>query len=145
MLYFIEQQNNRISLSEYDSDIKTFAKLKNNGEVWQEFEEKLFWKWFKKKIAYNGIALSFIVMTDKECFQLDESLTLALKNVVTKETLKHIMMMKSRTQTLLTFPVIENLVIPKIQEPLTKETPKVGEEKSMKDFFITQTIQNKLG
>ena len=82
MLYLIKLLNQKISLSEYDSDTKSFLKITKNGEVWQEFNESSFWKWFKKKLDYENEKLSFVIISDIKNFTIDSTIELAKTNFI---------------------------------------------------------------
>jgi len=82
MLYFIKLRENKVSLLEYDSDMKKFVTKKKNGEEWQEYHEDHFWQWFKGKIE-DDEPLSLIVDADKGML-LDSSLNISNKNIFEK-------------------------------------------------------------
>jgi len=122
MLYFIKLRENKVSLLEYDYNMKKFVTKKNNGEEWQEFHEDYFWQWFKKKIAYDNEPLSFIIDTDVP-ISIDSSLRISEKNAF-EEYIEDIVPFLDTFDTLIKIPDFEiNFIEEKTENMPPKSNP----------------------
>ncbi len=66
-------------------DFATAEYLKNNGEKVWLFNEPDFWPWLERKIGYQGELLSFLVITERDTFDIPESFHLETNNGITEE------------------------------------------------------------
>ena len=138
MLYLIKLIENKISLSEYDSDTKIFEKIKKNGEIWQEFEEGEFWRWFQKKIDYEEEELSFAIVSDRETFAINPMIQLSKINFVkNRSDISQLLMSEIDANTQLYFiPHFENTT----QKKQIKITPKKQIKKeSLSEYYANRT------
>lgn len=62
--YLIIHQNSKIKIYEYDEN--QFRILKNNGESEQNFDNFIFWNWWKDKVNYQEEEVAFVVLTDED-------------------------------------------------------------------------------
>jgi len=69
MNFIINLKNNIIEIKNYNDDII----LKREGEETFLYDNS-FWEWFKGKIGYDNEELSFIIITDKKQFLIDEKI-----------------------------------------------------------------------
>jgi len=138
MLYLIELQKNKISLSEYDSDSKNFTKIKKNGEVWQEFVPREFWQWFQKKVEYDDEKLSFAIISDSETFVIDETIELSKINFVEdKQNIFQLLLNEiNQTQKLLFIPHFD-YITPKKQMKTTPKKP--IKKESLSEYYANKT------
>jgi hypothetical protein len=137
MLYLIKYVKNKIALLEYESDMKSFMPMKKNGEVWQEYEEEAFWQWFKKKIEYEGEALSFVIMSESEHFSISQTIQLSKRNFIQNRTDIYQLVLNeiaSRTQ-LSFFPPIKQTMA-KQRKSKKKSPPK---KESLSEYYAQKT------
>jgi hypothetical protein len=85
MLYLVKLLDNQISLSEYDSDEKTFIKIKKNGEIWQEYTSG-FLEWFIDKVKYENEEISFAIISNGKEFNIDGRIKLSKNNELEQDT-----------------------------------------------------------
>ena len=76
--YLIKYINDEISL--FENNNGNLEILKNRGESAVSFHHNNFWEWFKTKTVYKDKLLSFIVLTDKDQFIVDDIINIATTN-----------------------------------------------------------------
>ncbi len=76
--YFITYRDDKISL--YLCLDEKLQIRSVEGEDSQKFHPQKFWDWFKEKVQYDREALSFIILTDKNEFEIPKDIKIAEKN-----------------------------------------------------------------
>lgn len=73
LVFYIEDQ---ISVCEFKDG--RFIKYKNNGEDKWMFDYKQFWHWWKDRVEFaSDTKFSFVVLTDKEEFKIQDDIAIA--------------------------------------------------------------------
>ena len=83
-LYIIKFIKEFISVFDY----KRGFYIKFEGEQTFKFDDN-FWEWFKRKIEYDNEILCFVVVTDKENFEIDNSIKIATRNGFNPDLLQY--------------------------------------------------------
>lgn len=76
--YLIKYINDEISV--FENNDGSLEILKKYGEEVQAFCHDDFWKWFKTKIGYKKQSISFVILSDKDEFLIDDKITIAQEN-----------------------------------------------------------------
>jgi len=81
--------NNSYGIKVFDGMVQVFdlaqrEHIKNNGEQVWLYEKDGFWDFFRKKIAYDGESLSFLILTDQQDLPIPTSILLSQKNAITR-------------------------------------------------------------
>ena len=137
MIYIIKQIKSSISVAEYQDEL--LQPLKKDGEELWEYD-KNFWEWFKEKIAYNNEKLSFVVITDKDSFEIDSSLHLSSINQVAKkqDLIDEILLLKGSNKILFYPKLTKDIKQQKTQQPRKEHIQKI-KRGGLVDFFTEQT------
>lgn len=73
LVFYIEDQ---ISVCEFKDG--RFIKCKNNGEDKWTFDYKQFWHWWKDRVEFaSDTKFSFVVLTDKKEFKIQDDIAIA--------------------------------------------------------------------
>jgi len=120
-LYIIEYFNDYVTTKNYKKNII----LKKEGEEKFKFDNE-YWQWFKDKIDYDDEILCFVIVTDKEEFQIDKTIKIGNKNNF------NIDLSKYKNSNFFVFP--------KIETPKKKTNP----IKTKKHSELAQFMINKL-
>jgi hypothetical protein len=133
--FLIWHAEDKISIHECVDN--TLVALKNMGEDQQTFEAKAFWEWWKRKIEYNGEAVSFIIFTDKDAFNVPEDIKIVdvkkLGNLCNQYLFK-----TPKGSHIITKP--ENLYVEHDRQKVKKVT---NNDNSLEGYFIKETIRLK--
>jgi hypothetical protein len=109
------------NISIYQQIDETLEPLKNKGEIEQTYNADLFWAWWKKKVAYQDEALSFIVVTDNKEFSLPADICIADKSSLSQNIINDLLLRLPVNSEVLTFPKIEDLEIDYVVVEESKE------------------------
>ena len=127
----------------YENEDARFIPLKHRGEEVQKYQEDSFWSWWREKIEYDGRAVSFVIITDREAFVIPENIVIEDENSFLK--IAHInrrLSELSQGYNLLSFPHVEDFKTPpkcvEKQERVKKENSVIKED-SLVSYFRRKT------
>lgn len=133
--YLIRYVEEEISVSLYEKS--KFDYLKNRGEEQQPYNALNFWEWFREKIEYDGEELKFIVISDKEEFQIPESIAIASEHQVVKEMEVHLSRM-GQNLNIFSYPKIEIKSIQDTKKAIPREAIMTSDD-SIANHFRKKT------
>jgi len=139
--FLIKLIENEIAI--YENKDGYFIPLKHKGEEIQSYQEDTFWSWWKEKIEYDGRAVSFVLITDREEFVIPKNIAIEDENSFVK--IAHInrrLSELSQGYNLLSFPHVEDFKTPpkcvEKQERVKKENSVIKED-SLVSYFRRKT------
>tara|TARA_B110000211_G_scaffold130937_1_gene150387 strand:- start:1524 stop:2000 length:477 start_codon:yes stop_codon:yes gene_type:complete len=125
--------------------------IKINGDSY--FPTYDFWQLFKQKVEYEpGEQLSFVVITDREGFEIDPEISVAEKFMTPEDDIRHLIFDQlSGKNHLITFPDLKEKIdrpLPFLETGLPIEELEVAQEptdNNIQSFYRKQTraIQRK--
>ena len=136
--YLIQLFNNMISIYECTESQQNV--LKRMGEVSQKFEHEAFWRWWRKKVEYQGDPATFIIVTDEDTFDVPKDILIA--------DVKHINSLSNpflhdipADYNIIYKPdnIVLDLTFQKPTKTKIKKTP--GNNNSLEDYFVEETAR----
>jgi len=114
--------------------------LKNMGEESQSYKHDDFWNWWKKKVEYQGEPCVFIIITDKDEFDVPQGVQIAdVSNIAPLyNPLLHNI---PSNVNIITKP--DNISLEKnLQKQTETKVKKIPRnDKSLEDYFIRETVR----
>ncbi len=116
--------------------------LKNYGEEYTKYDKyDVFWKWFKRKIEYEGEELCFIVSSCEEYFIVDEKINISSIHTLNEDEIKTILSTNEKLSTyLFCYPNME-INFEKKKEELTEIYDE--NKKNIQNYFRKKTMEYK--
>ena len=131
----------------YENEDDRFVPLKHRGEEIQTYKEDSFWNWWKEKIEYDGRAMNFVVITDREEFVIPENISICENNSFMEIAhIKRRLSDLSKGYNIFFFPKVENFEITptviKKKKIAKKENISIKED-SLLSYFRRKTDEYK--
>ncbi|MCK5855239.1 MAG: hypothetical protein KAG56_08450 [Sulfurovaceae bacterium] len=136
--YLIQLFNNMISIHECTESQQ--SALKHMGEESQKFQYEAFWVWWKKKVEYQGEPATFIIITDKDTFDVPQDILIA--DVKSIDSLNNPFLHNIPTDyNLISKP--DNIVLNStLQEKTKTKVKKIpSNNNSLEDYFVKETTR----
>ncbi len=136
--YFIRLFEDRISV--YECTDNEQRVLKNMGEESQQYEHEHFWNWWRKKVEYQGDPSVFIIITDKDKFDVPQDIHIA--DVISIDRLYNLHLQNiPNNANIISKPdnISFNSSFQKQTEPKIKKIPR--NDNSLEDYFVKETTR----
>jgi hypothetical protein len=136
MIYIIKQIKDEISAIEYQNKLEY---LKKDGEKKWQYDSG-FWEWFKDKIVYDNQELSFIIITDKDDFKIDNSIKISKIDKISKNQsfINEALALKEDNKIFF-YPPLKSNVAKSSPKKTKKSNTKPIKKGNIADFFIQKT------
>jgi len=114
--------------------------LKNMGEESQPYKHDDFWNWWKKKVEYQGESCVFIIITDKDEFDVPQGIQIA--DVTNIASLYSPLLHNIPSNTnIITKPDNISLENKPQKQTKTKVKKVPRNDKSLEDYFVKETVR----